>query len=76
MTAESTVAEIEAGGGTALGIELDVRDREAVEAMVARVIQEWGRVDILSQMQVVVVVGQWTPRPAPSIRRSSGSSRR
>ena len=36
MTAESTVAEIEAGGGTALGIELDVRDHEAVEAMVAR----------------------------------------
>jgi hypothetical protein len=30
-------AEIEAGGGTALGIELDVRDREAVEAMVGRV---------------------------------------
>jgi len=47
MTAESTVAEIEAGGGTALGIELDVRDHEAVEAMVARLIQEWGRVDIL-----------------------------
>ena len=26
MTAESTVAEIEASGGSALGIELDVRD--------------------------------------------------
>ena len=37
MTAESTVAEIEASGGTALGIEVDVRDREAVEAMVGRV---------------------------------------
>jgi 3-oxoacyl-[acyl-carrier protein] reductase len=47
MTAESTVAEIEAAGGTALGIEVDVRDHEAVEAMVGRVVQEWGRVDVL-----------------------------
>ena len=35
MTADSTVAEIEAAGGAAMGIELDVRDHEAVEAMVA-----------------------------------------
>ena len=47
MTADSTVAEIEAMGGTALGIEVDVTDHEAVEAMVARVVQEWGRVDVL-----------------------------
>src|SRR5215471_17646309 len=47
MTAESTVAEIEASGGTALGIKVDVRDREAVEATVARVVQTWGRVDVL-----------------------------
>ncbi len=30
-----------------MGIEVDVRDHEAVEAMVARVVQEWGRVDVL-----------------------------
>src|SRR5467141_970163 len=47
MTADSTVAEIEASGGTALGIEVDVRDHEAVEAMVARVVEAWGRVDVL-----------------------------
>src|SRR3974377_1204813 len=47
MTGESTVAETDAGGGTALGIELDVRDHEAVEAMVARVVQDWGRIDVL-----------------------------
>jgi 3-oxoacyl-[acyl-carrier protein] reductase len=29
MTGESTVAEIEAAGGSALGIELDVRDHQA-----------------------------------------------
>ena len=39
MTAASTFAEIEASGGTALGIEVDVRDHEAVEAMVARVVE-------------------------------------
>src|SRR6201997_5384021 len=47
MTAESTVAEIEASGGAALGIEADVRDHRAVEAMVARVVEQWGRVDVL-----------------------------
>src|SRR6201997_158040 len=47
MTADSTIAEIEAIGGTALGIEVDVRDPEAVEAMVTQVVQEWGRVDVL-----------------------------
>ncbi len=47
MTADSTVAEIEASGGIALGVEVDVRDHEAVEAMVARVVKEWGRVDVL-----------------------------
>jgi NAD(P)-dependent dehydrogenase (short-subunit alcohol dehydrogenase family) len=30
-----------------LGIEVDVRDHEAVEAMVARVVQAWGLVDVL-----------------------------
>src|SRR5207253_9451826 len=47
MTADSTVAEIEAAGGEAIGIELDVTDRETVEAMVAQVVARWGRVDVL-----------------------------
>jgi 3-oxoacyl-[acyl-carrier protein] reductase len=47
MTAESTVAEIEAAGGTALGIEVDVCDHAAVDTMVARVVAAWGRVDVL-----------------------------
>src|ERR1700722_6969983 len=47
MTADSTVAEVEASGGTALGIEVDVRDHEGVGAMVARVVQEGGRGDVL-----------------------------
>jgi 3-oxoacyl-[acyl-carrier protein] reductase len=47
MTGDSTVAEIEAGGGSAFGIELDVADRAAVDSMVAQVVERWGRVDIL-----------------------------
>jgi 3-oxoacyl-[acyl-carrier protein] reductase len=70
MTADSTIAEIEATGGIALGTEVDVRDHEAVEAMVARFVQEWGRVDVWSRMREAVVVGPWTPRPAHLIRRS------
>ncbi len=47
MTADGTVAEIEAMGGAALGLEVDVRDREAVEAMAARIVNAWGRIDVL-----------------------------
>ena len=70
MTADSTVAEIEASGGAAIGIEVDVRDHAAVEAMVARVVQEWGRVDSWWRMQAAVVVGPSILKQAPSIRRS------
>ena len=45
MTAASTGAEIEAAGGIALRIEVNVRDHEAVEAMVSRVVQQSGRVE-------------------------------
>jgi 3-oxoacyl-[acyl-carrier protein] reductase len=47
MTGDSTVGEIEAAGGQALGYELDVNDQKAVEAMVADVAKKWGRIDIL-----------------------------
>src|ERR1700745_280348 len=74
MTADSTVAEIEASGGTALGIEVDIRDREAVEAMGAAAVQDVGAGAMASsRMQAAVVIGPWTPRPAPSIRRSYNS---
>jgi 3-oxoacyl-[acyl-carrier protein] reductase len=47
MTGETTVAEIEAMGGIALGIEVDVADHEAVNAMVVQVVQECSRIDVL-----------------------------
>src|SRR5215471_7258425 len=46
MTGDSTVAEIEAMGRVAIGIEVDVTDHEAVNAMAACVVQEWGRIDV------------------------------
>lgn len=47
MTADSTMAEIIAGGGESIGIEADVGDETAVNAMVQQVMAQWGRVDIL-----------------------------
>jgi 3-oxoacyl-[acyl-carrier protein] reductase len=47
MTGESTVAEIEADGGSALGYELDVTDEKPVKEMVDDVAGRWGRIDIL-----------------------------
>jgi 3-oxoacyl-[acyl-carrier protein] reductase len=76
MTAETTVAEIEAAGGMASGNEVDVRDHEAVEAMVARVVQDWAGSMCSSRMPVAVAVGPSRPRPALSIRRSCSLSRK
>jgi len=44
---ESTGAEIESEGGTAIGLDDGVSDRDAVEAGIKSVRQLWGRVDIL-----------------------------
>jgi 3-oxoacyl-[acyl-carrier protein] reductase len=77
MTADGTVADIEASGGAAIGIEVDVLDHQAIEAMVARVAQEWGRVDILVvRMRAAVEVGPSTPRPAHVIRHAYSLSLR
>jgi 3-oxoacyl-[acyl-carrier protein] reductase len=47
MEAASTIAEIEAIGGIALGFEMDVTDRQAVERTVGQIRDAWGRIDIL-----------------------------
>jgi acetoacetyl-CoA reductase/3-oxoacyl-[acyl-carrier protein] reductase len=44
---DAVVAEIVASGGRALGVITDVADRGAVDAMVARVLDTWGRLDIV-----------------------------
>src|SRR5258708_13242186 len=47
MTADSTVAEIQAAGGAALGIELVVTDRDALESMTARCVAACSRIALL-----------------------------
>jgi citronellol/citronellal dehydrogenase len=43
----SVAEEIRAAGGRALPIQTNVRDVEAIERMVARTVEEFGRVDVL-----------------------------
>ena len=45
--ADAVAAEIVAAGGEATGIAASVTDVDAVEAMVARALQTWGRIDLL-----------------------------
>ncbi|WP_156854908.1 SDR family NAD(P)-dependent oxidoreductase [Oceanobacillus sp. AG] len=42
-----TVKAIEATGAKALGVELNVTDKNSVDAMVEKVLEEFGRIDIL-----------------------------
>jgi 3-oxoacyl-[acyl-carrier protein] reductase len=45
--AERVVAEIEADGGEAMTVQADVRDADAVAAMIDRVGTAWGGIDVL-----------------------------
>ena len=45
--AEAVVREIEAGGGQAIAVQADVSRRPEVDAMVARALDRFGRVDVL-----------------------------
>ena len=46
-SAERTVAQITADGGTAIAVACDITDRAAVDAGVARVVQAFGCIDVL-----------------------------
>jgi NAD(P)-dependent dehydrogenase (short-subunit alcohol dehydrogenase family) len=73
MTADSTVAAIEAMGGSTNGIEVDVAHHEAVDAQWSHKSSASGAGSISwSRMPAAVEVGPWTRRPAPSIRHSYG----
>ena len=45
--AEKVAAEIQKQGGKALGIEADVSSAPGVDRMIAEVLKQWGRIDIL-----------------------------
>lgn len=42
---KSAVADIEAAGGTALGIKVDVRDSESVDAWIKQTVEKLGKLD-------------------------------
>jgi NAD(P)-dependent dehydrogenase (short-subunit alcohol dehydrogenase family) len=44
---DGTVKAIEEAGGKALGVELNVTDKDSVDAMVEKVMETYGRIDIL-----------------------------
>jgi 3-oxoacyl-[acyl-carrier protein] reductase len=44
---DAAVAAIRAAGGQAMGCVVDVTDRSAIDAMVAKVQADWGRIDVL-----------------------------
>lgn len=44
---DAVVDEIAAFGGTAIAVECDVGHRDRIETSVARVVAEWGRIDLL-----------------------------
>ncbi len=46
-TVHSVAAEVEAGGGQALALQLDVRDENAIAAAVAEAVRVFGGIDIL-----------------------------
>ncbi len=52
-----TVDEIKAFGGEALGIRTDVTEEVEVEGMVQKVLDEWGKVDILVNNAAVAAPG-------------------
>jgi len=59
MSADSTVAEIDAIGGTALGVEVDVTDHMAVAGMVARVLRDGVASMFWSPMPAAVEADRW-----------------
>src|SRR5215204_5416133 len=57
---ERVAAEIVAAGGRALAIEVDIADRQSVDAMTERVVSELGGIDILVNNAAVYHRKPWT----------------
>ncbi len=60
---ERAAAELREAGRQALAVPVDVRRREAVEAMVGRVVEQFGGVDILVNNAAIYPSVPWTEVP-------------
>ena len=58
--AEATAQAIREGGGQALAVAMDVTDEQQVADGVARVVEEWGRVDVLVSNAGIQIVNKVT----------------
>ena len=56
-TIHSVAEGIQRDGGQALAVRMDVRDPESIDAGVAKVVAEWGPVDILVNNAAILVPG-------------------
>ncbi len=56
-TIHSVTKEIQDQGGTAIPVVLNMRDPESIKAAVKRVVDEWGRLDILINNAAIFVPG-------------------
>ena len=56
-TIHSVSEEIRAAGGEALPIVMNLRDPESIDAAVAKVVAEWGRIDILVNNAAIFIPG-------------------
>ena len=56
-TIHSVTEEIQAEGGTALPVVMNLRDTDSIQAAVQKVVDEWGRIDILVNNAAIFVPG-------------------
>jgi NAD(P)-dependent dehydrogenase (short-subunit alcohol dehydrogenase family) len=68
--AEAVVAAVRTEGGEAMAVPADVTDEAAVEAMVGRVLEAWGRIDVLINGAVLWTGGSVLEMPKDLYMRS------
>ena len=71
--AQEVVSEIEAHGGSALALQADVSDRQAVQAMVDQIVQKISTIDILVNNAGILLQGQSARLPGRRIGSDVGN---
>jgi NADP-dependent 3-hydroxy acid dehydrogenase YdfG len=61
--------EIRRAGGSAMIVPVDVADAEAVDRAIDRIVDDWGRIDILINSAMVTVFSRFTEMTSEEFRR-------